>query len=205
MPRRNPELNKIGRSENRTQKLLSVLEKRQPTLTVVAENIIDPHNLSALLRSCEAVGVWEICLVYDGSQPFPNLEKSSSASAYKWVNTKKFTSIKSCYKHLHEQGKKIYTTHMSRGAKSLYDLNLTEPVALVFGNEHNGISYEAVELADANFLIPQVGMIQSLNISVACAVSLYEVFRQRFDKGMYEKSQFEENQLHLYLDEWCKK
>jgi tRNA (guanosine-2'-O-)-methyltransferase len=205
MPRRNPELNKIGRSENRTQKLLSVLEKRQPTLTVVAENIIDPHNLSALLRSCEAVGVWEICLVYDGSQPFPNLEKSSSASAYKWVNTKKFTSIQECYKYLREQGKKIYTTHMSRDAKSLYNLNLTEPVALVFGNEHNGISDTAVELADANFLIPQVGMIQSLNISVACAVSLYEAFRQRLKKGMYETSQLDENQLKMNLDEWCKK
>jgi tRNA (guanosine-2'-O-)-methyltransferase len=84
-------------------------------------------------------------------------------------------------------------------------LNLTEPVALVFGNEHNGISDTAVELADANFLIPQVGMIQSLNISVACAVSLYEAFRQRLKKGMYETSQLDENQLKMNLDEWCKK
>lgn len=205
MPRRNPELNKIGRSEKRKEKLLKVLEKRQPGLTVVAENIIDPHNLSALLRSCDAVGVLEVCLVYDGSQPFPTLEKSSSASAYKWIFIKEFTSIVDCYNYLREQGKKIYTTHMSRDAKSLYQLNLSEAVALVFGNEHEGISEMAAELADANFLIPQVGMIQSLNISVACAVSLYEAFRQRNEKSMYETSQLDAIQYNDCVEEWLKR
>ncbi|MFH1051160.1 MAG: RNA methyltransferase [bacterium] len=205
MPRKNPELNKIGRTEVRKEKIMAVLEKRQPTLTVVAENITDPHNLSAMLRSCDAVGVLEVCLVYDGMQPYPKLGEKSSASAKKWVKIRKFKSIKECYSALHSEGKKIYSTHLGKVSISLYDLNLTQAVALVFGNEHTGLSEEATELADANFMIPQVGMIQSLNISVACAVSLYEAFRQRSNAGMYGSSQMTEKQFLDNFDFYLKK
>lgn len=205
MPRKNPELNKIGKTEIRKEKIRAVLEKRQPTLTVVAENITDPHNLSAMLRSCDAVGVLEVCLVYDGKQPFPKLGEKSSASAKKWVKIRKFTSIKECYNSLRSEGKKICSTHLGKESISLYDLDLTQPVALVFGNEHTGLSEEATEQADANYIIPQVGMIQSLNISVACAVSLYEAFRQRMKAGMYDKPQLTEKQLLDNFDRFLKK
>jgi len=205
MSRKNPNINSDSKTEKRKAKLKDVLEKRQPTLTVVAENIYDPHNLSAMLRSCDAVGILEVCLVYDGSQPFPQLGDKSSASAKKWIDTRKYESIKKCYKELRAEGKKIYSTHMGRESKSLYELDLKSPVALVFGNEHTGLSEEAATLADANFLIPQVGMIQSLNISVACAVSLYEAFRQRLDVGMYDKLQFNEEAFNAHLENWQKK
>ena len=74
---------------------------------------------------------------------------------------------------------------MGSSSRSLFDLDLTASVALLFGNEHLGISDEALQHCDANFVIPQVGMVQSLNISVACAVSLYEAYRQRHLKGFY--------------------
>ena len=80
---------------------------------------------------------------------------------------------------------KIYTTHLSKDATGLYELDFTQKVALVFGNEHGGLSEETIALADGNFLIPQVGIIKSLNISVACAVSVYEAFRQKRDAGHY--------------------
>jgi len=94
---------------------------------------------------------------------------------------------------------------MSSDAKSLYDLNFTEPTAIVFGNEHSGISDEALELADGNFLIPQVGMIQSLNISVACAVSVYESYRQRMAAGLYDKSNLSETAFDAKLKDWAKR
>jgi len=205
MPRKNPELNKIGKTEVRKEKILAVLEKRQPTLTVVAENITDPHNLSAMLRSCDAVGVLEVCLVYDGTQPYPKLGEKSSASAKKWVKIRKFRKIIECYDYLRADGKKIYTTHLGKESMSLYDLDLTQSIALVFGNEHAGLSQDATELADDNFIIPQVGMIQSLNISVACAVSLYEAFRQRTLAGFYDNSQMEKEQFMDNFNHFLKK
>ncbi|MBX3044972.1 MAG: RNA methyltransferase [Candidatus Kapabacteria bacterium] len=192
-------------SETRLNKLTKVLEKRQPDLTVVLENIADPHNLSACLRSCDAVGILGVCFVYDGSQPFPKLGEKSSASARKWIDYQKFNSIDDCYEYLRSKKFKIFTTHLEQNSVSLYSLNLTEPVALVFGNEHSGVSERAVELADGNFLIPQTGMIQSLNISVACAVSVYEAYRQREVAGFYENKRFSETDFTEKLKDWAKR
>ena len=189
-------------TEQRVNKIANVLKRRQLDLTVVAENIADPHNLSAMMRSCDAVGIYRVCLVYHSGQPFPILGEASSASARKWVETVKFRSIAECYGYLRKDGFKIFTTHLAKESISLYDLDLTQRVALVFGNEHSGVSQEAVELADGNFIIPQVGMIQSLNISVACAVSVYEAFRQRWIAGKYDICQFENENLMKTLKNW---
>ncbi len=189
-------------TEQRVSKIKSVLEKRQLDLVVVAENIADPHNLSAMLRSCDAVGILKVCLVYDGSQKLPTLGEQSSASARKWVETVAFKSIEACYSYLHGEGFKIYTTHLGKDAVSLYDLDLTSKVALVFGNEHSGVSEQAVSLADGNFLIPQIGMIQSLNISVACAVSVYEAFRQRLSADKFSRVQIGEPAFTNKMKEW---
>ncbi len=191
-------------TEKRKNKIENVLKHRQPDLTVVMENIHDPHNVSAILRSADAVGVKEVQLVYT-VEKFPKLGKKSSASAIKWVDRRTFVSVKECYDKLHSEGFKIYATHMGKNSKSLYELDLTEKVALVFGNEHHGVSDEAAESADGNFQIPMVGMIQSLNVSVACAVSLYEAMRQRFEKGVYKKSKFNSRQLKKMFDDWTKR
>lgn len=199
----------ISRSQfltaRRLEKIRSVLEKRQPGLTIVAENINDPHNLSAVIRSCDAVGAMEVCTVYNGAQPFPKLGKASSASAKKWVPLKQYRTVKECYDELHSEGKKIYTTKMDEPSVSLYELDLVQPVALVFGNEHAGVSKEAYSIADGNFLIPQVGMIQSLNISVACAVCLFEAFRQRLKAGLYGLPQLPQEILEQKIEEWAGK
>jgi len=171
-------------------------------LTVVFENVHDPHNVSAVLRSCDAVGVLEAHGIYDGQETFPELGAKSSASARKWVDVHLHTSVEACFRLLREQGFRIYTTHMSSDAASLFDLDLTHPIALVFGNEHDGVSEEARGLADGNFLIPQVGLIQSLNISVACAVSLYEAYRQRANAGMYDTPQMTEVTINDRLADW---
>jgi tRNA (guanosine-2'-O-)-methyltransferase len=94
---------------------------------------------------------------------------------------------------------------MSSDAVSLYDLDLSEPVALVFGNEHSGVSEEALQLADGNFLIPQLGLIQSLNISVACAVSVYEVFRQGVEKGVFDNPTIQGEEMDKMLLDWVRR
>ena len=192
-------------TEQRVNKIRSVLEKRQPDFSLVLENVHDPHNLSAVLRSCDAVGILEVCLLYHSGQVEPGIADSSSASARKWLNFKHFNSVINCFNYLRQSGKKIYTTHLGKPAKDLYEMDLTEPIALVFGNEHSGVSDEAYELADGNFLIPQMGMVQSLNISVAAAISVYEVFRQKRIAGHYQKPKLPAEQLNSMLREWLLK
>lgn len=188
-------------TEHRARKIRSVLRKRQDTLTIVMENIHDPHNVSAVLRSADAVGILEVQLVYIHGE-FPKLGKKSSASAMKWVRRRNFGSIEACYEKLRQEGFTIYATHLGGRSKSLYDLDLTDKIALVFGNEHRGVSARAAALADGNFQIPMVGMIQSLNVSVACAVSLYETFRQRLEGGMLKRPVLKTVVMKRLFDEW---
>ncbi len=192
-------------TERRLARFKDVLSKRQLDLSVVAENIFDPHNMSAMLRSCDAAGISEVHLVYNSNTPFPKLGRKSSASAKKWIEIKRYTSVADCYTSLRQQGFKIYTTHLSKKSISLYDLDLTQPTALVFGNEHSGVSDEAVKLSDGNFIIPQLGMIQSLNISVACAVSVYEALRQRLAAGLENTRLLNPDEFQIKLDEWINK
>ncbi|MER3465212.1 MAG: RNA methyltransferase [Chitinophagaceae bacterium] len=173
-------------THERRQKIEAVLSKRQNDLTVVLENVFDPHNISAVMRSCDAVGIQEIYVLNTKITPHKKWGKRSSSSADKWLTIHQFTDAEECFVRLRQRYKIILTTHLSSDAGSLYELNLTQSIALVFGNEHAGVSDEIRAKADGNFIIPQMGMIQSLNISVACAVSLYEAFRQKDAAGHYK-------------------
>ncbi len=188
-------------TEDRTEKIRRVLRRRQPDFTVVMENIHDPHNVSAMLRSADAVGLAEVQLVYT-SEEFPVLGKKSSASALKWIGRKKFHSVRECYNDLHTRGFTVYATHLGRKSVSLYDLDLTKKIAFVFGNEHDGVSEEAALYADANFQIPMMGMIPSLNVSVACAVTLFEALRQRSEKGFYRRRRLPKAEYDAMLKLW---
>jgi tRNA (guanosine-2'-O-)-methyltransferase len=192
------------RTEQRLNRLRTAIERRQPDLHLVLENVHDPHNVSAVLRTCDAVGVGTVHLVYT-YEKFPKIGRESSAGAWKWIDRLRHESIEECYSHLHKLGCRIYATDLSDRAENLYDLELASPVALVFGNEHRGVSHEASELADGNLMIPMVGLIQSLNISVACAVTLYEAMRQRRVRGMYEKSALSTADIEIKLQEWAEK
>ncbi len=181
------------------------MRRRQPSLTVVFENVHDPHNVSAVIRTCDAVGIPVAHGIYHGRQVFPTLGEKSSASAKKWVDVVLHDSVESCYASLREQGYSIYTTHMASDAVSLYDLDLTGRIALVFGNEHDGVSEQARDLADGNFIIPMMGVVQSLNISVACAVSLFEALRQRVAVGMYDRSSYSPSEMEILRNSWFSK
>jgi len=186
----------------RNERLTSVLNKRQPGLTVVLENVFDPHNISAVMRTCDAVGIQDIYILNNKIPPHKKWGAKSSSSAAKWLTIHQFTDIEECFTAVRKSYNKIYATHLSSDAVSLYDLNLTESVALVFGNEHSGVSDEIISKVDGNFIIPQVGIIKSLNISVACAVTLYEAFRQKQHAGHYAKPQLEAGRLKDLRDQW---
>ena len=195
---------KTIRSEKRTNKIISVIKSRQKSLHVVLENIHDPHNVSAIFRTCDSVGIGKVSLVYNLDE-FPKIGKKSSASAYKWVEKEKYKNIKECLGSLKKKKFKIFVSSISDDSKSIYDLDLTQNVALVFGNEHRGVSSEAESLADEKFIIPMHGMVQSLNVSVAAAVVLYETLRQRRIKGMYDKSGFSKEELNSKIEDWLNK
>jgi len=192
------------RTERRLQRIEAVLRHRQPDLTVVMENIHDPHNVSAILRSCDAAGVMGVQLVYTDTE-FPDIGKKSSASAKKWIGRRRFKSVKECYDQLHEEGFTILATHLEERAQSIYEVDLTKRVALVVGNEHEGVSSEAAELADGILKIPMFGMIQSLNVSVATAVLLFEAVRQRITGGQYDASKLPESAMRELMKEWAMK
>lgn len=186
----------------RTERLEYVLSRRQPDLTVVLENVFDPHNISAVMRTCDAVGIQEIFILNTKIPRHKKWGAKSSSSAAKWLTIHQFENADKCFAEIRKRYKKIYTTHLAAGAVSLHELNLTEPVALVFGNEHSGVSDEIIAMADGNFIIPQVGIIRSLNISVACAVTLYEAFRQKNNAGHYNNIKLEGQQLETLRAEW---
>jgi tRNA (guanosine-2'-O-)-methyltransferase len=123
----------------RLERIAQVLGKRLPGLTVVLENIHDPHNVSAILRTCDAVGVVHVELLYT-TESFPRIGKKSSSSASKWVDRRKHTSVEKCYDVLRGEGYRILATRLEPDAPSLFECDLTGPVALVLGNEHRGVS-----------------------------------------------------------------
>lgn len=188
----------------RIKRLNEVLSRRQPDLTIVLENVSDPHNISAVMRTCDAVGIQDIYILNSNISNHEKWGSKSSSSASKWLTIHQFTDTRACFEALRKKYKKIYITHLSSDAIGLYSLNLTEPVALVFGNEHDGVSKELITLADGNFIIPQVGIIKSLNISVACAVTLYEAYRQKTLAGHYDNCRLSnENAANLKMQWGC--
>jgi tRNA (guanosine-2'-O-)-methyltransferase len=189
------------KTEKRKNKIISIVKFRQPSLKIVLENIHDPHNVSAIFRTCDAVGVPKVSLVYY-QESFPTIGKKSSASAFKWVEREKYKSIEDCYSNLKIEGFNIYASSISSKSVSLYELDFTKKCAIVLGNEHRGVSDEAANFADKKFLIPMYGMVQSLNVSVAAAVILYEALRQRLAKGMYEKSEYTKAELKEKINQW---
>lgn len=191
-------------TEKRILKMKKVLRNRQLDLTVVFENIYDPHNVSAILRTCDAVGVQDVNLFYT-EDPFPKLGKKSSASAKKWIDTNKFKNAIELKKYLKSKNMTIYATYVGRESTSIFDIDWTQPSAIIFGNEQRGVSDEALDICDQMISIPMFGMIESLNVSVAAAVILYEATRQRLNMNQFPNQNLSDEWVEEMLQEWSKK
>lgn len=186
----------------RFNRLTSVLHHRQPDLTVILENVFDPHNVSAVLRTCDAVGIQDVYILNNRIPPHKKWGYKSSSTAAEWLTVHQFTDAESCFKEIRKKYSKVYTSYLGKTSREIYKMDFTEPVALVFGNETYGVSDEIRKFADGDFIIPQVGIIKSLNISVACAVTLYEAFRQKKEKGHYEECRLDKNEIENLEKKW---
>lgn len=187
----------------RHNRLTSVLNKRQGDITIVLENVSDPHNISAVMRTADAVGVQDIYILNTKIPRHRKWGAKSSSSAAKWLTVHQFENAGECFLALRKNYSTILTTHLSSDAVGLHSIDFTKSIALVFGNEHSGVSEEIRTLADGNFIIPQVGIIQSLNISVACAVTLYEAFRQKSNAEQYNQPSLDNVRYQELFKEWA--
>lgn len=188
-------------SERRYRRFLSTLARRQPDLTVVLENIHDPFNLSAVLRTCEAVGVGVVHLLYTQEKP-PRISSRVSGSAQKWLVLRFHRSVEEAYAALRSQGLHIYATGRAKGALAPHEVDLSAPCAIVLGNENRGLSAEALGQADAVIYIPMRGMVQSVNVTVAAGMILYEAQRQRTLAGLYDAPRLPEPEWQALLSRW---
>jgi len=185
----------------RREKLLSVIRKRQDNLAVVLENVQDPHNISAVMRTCDAVGVQDVYVLNTRIPRHKKFGPRSSSSAAKWLTVHQHDNADECFVEIRKKYSRIFTTHLAADSWKLYEIDFKQSIAVVFGNEHTGVSEDIRKHADGNFIIPQVGIIRSLNISVACAVTLYEAFRQKNIAGHYSG----QGQSIEYTEELIKK
>ncbi len=185
-------------TKRRYQKIWTMLEKRQSNLSVLAENVHKPHNLSAILRSCDAVGIGTVHAVNPtGGVPTYN---ETSASADKWVELRVHTSLAEAKAALGEV--QLLAAHFSDQAQDYRAVDYTKPTCILLGNEKHGVSDEAAELAHAHIVIPMLGMVQSLNVSVAAAVILFEAQRQRLGAGLYDTPQLSETERQRRVFEY---
>jgi tRNA (guanosine-2'-O-)-methyltransferase len=169
----------------RKARIDEVVAQRTRTLTVVMEAFCDPQNVNAVLRTCDAFGVQEIHVVEGPMKPYDR-NKKISQNVDKWLDVVRWTSTAECLGALRARGYAVYVTHLGDGSVGLGDLSFAGKVALVFGNESRGVSDEALALADARFAIPMRGFSQSLNVSVAAAVSLaHAVQRREAERGRH--------------------
>lgn len=188
----------------RLKKIKKVAAHRQQGI-IVLEDIFDPHNAAAALRTADAFGFQKIYFIFEKGKRFSprRVGQVSSASANKWLDFEIFASTKECFKKLKRQGYSIVGTVLDAKAKSIYKTKFTTPkIALVLGNEHAGLSQHAIEMSDAHVYIPMSGFIQSLNLSVTAAICMYEISRQRRPGGKFFISKAEQNKL---IKDWKKR
>lgn len=186
-------------TERRRAKIADVVSKRQRGV-VVFEDVADPHNAAAVLRTTEALGFQSICYIFEVNDPFDpkRVGKESSGSANKWLDFSIYHSTEACLQDLNDQGYETIATVADGNAESILDADLTNPdLALLFGNEHRGLSETALRMADRHLTIPLGGMVRSLNLSVAAAICLFEITRQRDQCGAeaYRLSESEQEAL----------
>ena len=188
-------------SDERIEKLRSVLENRQIDLKVILEDIHDSHNVNAIYRSCEAVGIMDVILLYI-KEEFPEIKFNSSGSAYKWIDLYKFSNPHDIIPELKKDGYQVYSLVLDENAKTIYDIDWNNPSVIIVGNEHSGVSEKSQELSTENLYIPMEGVVESLNVSVATAVTLYEASRQRRLSGKYPNNNIDQNWLEDKLNKW---
>ena len=185
----------------RFSRLRTALSRRQPDLTVLMERVHKDHNLSAILRNCDAAGVLEAHAI--PGEPRVRPRRGSSAGALDWVPVHDHVDTASAFEHLRARGFTIVAAHPDEGAVDYRSYDFTRPTAILMGAELFGVSEEALAAADHHLVIPMEGLVRSLNVSVATALLLFEARAQRERAGLYDASRLDPEDFRRRLFEWC--
>ncbi|MCA6062109.1 tRNA (guanosine(18)-2'-O)-methyltransferase TrmH [Thalassolituus marinus] len=185
----------------RLQRIVQTLNLRQPDLTVVTDEVKKEHNLSAIVRSCDAFAIPEVHCVWAGEKY--HVRRNQAAGAGSWVDVKTHDTIADAITNLQGQGFKVCAAHFTDRAINYRDYDFTQPTAVLLGTEKEGVSDVAAEMCDEHLIIPMHGMTNSFNVSVACALILSEAQRQRELAGMYEQRRLPDAEYERLYFEWC--
>ncbi len=187
-------------SEERLNKMKKILQTRQDTLRVFMDYVYSPHNLAAIVRTCDAVNIGKL---YYRHQKQVRLNNEITMGAHKWIFNEYIEDIEKFYQDIKSEGYQVVVTLLDEDTVDFREVDYTKPTLVVLGNEVDGASETSIKYADKKVIIPMYGMSQSLNVSVANAVILYEAQRQRAAKGMYETPQLSQETIEKTLKKWA--
>ena len=183
----------------RLQRINAMLDHRQPDLTVCMEGVHKTHNLAAVVRTADAIGVSDVHAVWKNERM--RVSGGSAAGSQNWIDVHNYTQTADAIAELKKQNMQVLVTNLSDTAVDFREIDYTKPTAIILGQEKFGASETALALADQDIVIPMVGMVQSLNVSVACSVVLYEAQRQRQLAGLYNQPRICEQRRQRFLFE----
>lgn len=185
----------------RFHRVRRVLERRQPDLTVVMEDVHKPHNFSAVVRTCDAVGVLDAhAITPDGTL---SVADAVAMGSRRWMRVHTHASVYECFDQLRDDGFQILAAHPDERAIDFRQADYTLPTAILLGQEKDGVSVEAAARADGWIVVPMHGMVASLNVSVAAAIVLFEAERQRSAAGLYDHCRLDDETYRTTLFEWA--
>ncbi len=185
----------------RFNRIKNVLNSRMKNLTVLVEAVNKPHNLSAILRTCDAAGVFEANFISEKDKV--KTFNSTAQGSQKWVKLNNHETTISAVSELKKKGFKLYGTTLNERSTDYRNFDYSENTCFVLGAEKWGLSDQLISKVDESIFIPMSGMVQSLNVSVAASILLFEAIRQRESKSLlplkgeglsaveYEKTLFE--------------
>ncbi len=189
-----------GMTPARYARLRAILDRRQPDLTVLMDGLRKPHNVSAVIRTCDAVGVAEVHGVSDA--PSFKIRRSSAGGTGRYVAMRVHATTGEAIAHLHAAGFRVLAAHLTPEARDFRSVDYTLPTAILLGTEKDGVGAETATRVDGSIAIPILGAVESLNVSVAAAVILYEAQRQRAAAGLYDQPRLDQAVCQKLLFEW---
>lgn len=185
----------------RVKRIREVLDKRQPDLAIITDNVHKPHNISAIIRSCDAFAVPEVHVTWHADQY--RVFRGRTMGSHKFVSVKTHNNVVTSIRQFKEKGFQVVAAHLSDTAIPHYEVDYTKPTAILMGAEKHGVSPEASAEVDQHIVVPMEGMVESLNVSVAAALILSEACRQRQQAGLIGKNRLDETTYQQYFFEWC--
>ncbi len=186
-------------SPERLARINQMLDNRQTDLTVCLDKVHKTNNIAAVVRTADAVGIHQIHAVW------PDIEMrvsgNTASGSQQWVKTIKHYHMDEATAQFKAQNMQILATNFSETAVDFREIDYTKPTVIIMGNERDGVSEEGLAIADQHIIIPMIGMVQSLNVSVASALIMYEAQRQRAEANMYGQRTLDETYCQTMLFE----